>query len=77
MEEYRGREEEVLAGATGEHKEISKPDDEKLAEKIAGEMQETRNNNGDGKPGELNDGWGQLLQSLESFPYERYGIKIP
>lgn len=75
-EEFRGREAEVLAGATGEHKEAAKPDDEKLAGKITGEMQETKNHD-DGKPGELNDGWGQLLETLESFPYERYGIKIP
>ncbi|KAK2754776.1 hypothetical protein FQN54_006669 [Arachnomyces sp. PD_36] len=75
-EEYRGREEEVLAGATGEHKEEAKPDAEKLAEKIGGEMQQV-GNNGDGKPGELGDGWGQFLDTLESFPYEQYGIKIP
>lgn len=62
-EEYRGREQEVLAGATGEHKEAE-------GEKLVGI-------NGDGKPGELNDGWGQFLETLESFPYERYGIKIP
>ncbi|KAA8575454.1 hypothetical protein EYC84_004611 [Monilinia fructicola] len=27
--------------------------------------------------GELDDGWGQLLPSLENFPYETYGIVIP
>ncbi|KAB8305011.1 hypothetical protein EYC80_004316 [Monilinia laxa] len=27
--------------------------------------------------GELDDGWGQLLPSLENFPYETFGIVIP
>jgi pseudouridine-5'-monophosphatase len=75
-EEYRGREEEVLAGATGEHKEAAKSEDERLAEKIGSEMQKTRNH-GDGKPGEIGDGWGEFLETLERFPYERYGIQIP
>ena len=64
LEEYRGREEEVLAGLTGEHK----GDDEEIS---GGEKEKVNRN---GKPGELNDGWGTLLRTLEDFPYERYGI---
>jgi pseudouridine-5'-monophosphatase len=26
--------------------------------------------------GALDDGWGQLLSTLEDFPYERYGIEV-
>ena len=29
-----------------------------------------------GAPGEIDDGWGELLESLENFPYEHYGIKV-
>ncbi|KAI9648713.1 hypothetical protein NHQ30_003353 [Ciborinia camelliae] len=32
---------------------------------------------GDGEdPGEIDDGWAQLLPSLENFPYELYGIAV-
>lgn len=31
---------------------------------------------GHASPGVVGDGWGELLPSLENFPYERYGIKI-
>ncbi|CAN8101895.1 unnamed protein product [Discula destructiva] len=27
--------------------------------------------------GEVDDGWGQYLETLENFPYERYGITVP
>ncbi|PHH87210.1 hypothetical protein CDD83_9177 [Cordyceps sp. RAO-2017] len=51
--EYTGREEEVLAGRTGEA--------------------------GDADPdqvGEPGDGWAEYLASLESFPFDRYGIVV-
>lgn len=53
-EEYTGREEEVLAGRTGEAGDV---DLHQL--------------------GELGDGWAEYLVSLESFPYENFGIVIP
>jgi len=27
--------------------------------------------------GEVGDGWGEYLETLEDFPYERYGIVVP
>jgi pseudouridine-5'-monophosphatase len=29
-----------------------------------------------GQPGENDDGWAELLSTLEEFPYERYGIEV-
>ena len=63
LEEYRGREKEVLAGLTGEHKEA-----EVEAEAAAGTK--------DGAPGEIDDGYGTLLKSLEDFPYQQFGIGV-
>jgi pseudouridine-5'-monophosphatase len=72
LEAYKGREEEVLAGLTGAHKEEEKSDAEKEADQLqAGRIQDA------GKPGILGDGWGQLYTSLEDFPFARYGIQIP
>ncbi|KAJ5541063.1 HAD superfamily hydrolase [Penicillium frequentans] len=72
LDTYQGREEEVLAGLTGSHKESEKSAVEKEAEGlVAGRGQSS------GTTGKLGDGWGQLLATLEDFPYERYGIRIP
>ncbi|KAL3463906.1 HAD-like domain-containing protein [Aspergillus heterothallicus] len=71
LETYKGREEEVLAGLTGEHKEEEKSEQEKEAEGlVAGRLQSA------GKPGQLGDGLGQVLSTLENFPYETYGIRL-
>ncbi|GLA35308.1 hypothetical protein AnigIFM63309_010711 [Aspergillus niger] len=70
LESYKGREDEVLAGLTGEHKEAEKTEPEREADEIvAGRLKSA------GKPGEIGDGMGELLPSLENFPYEHYGIK--
>ncbi len=53
-EGFDGREDEVLAGRTGEAGMV---DLHQL--------------------GEVGDGWAEYLQSLENFPYERYGIVVP
>jgi pseudouridine 5'-phosphatase len=65
LEVYSGREEEVLSGRTGEHKEddLEHTEDPPLA-------------GSPGKPGEIGDGWGELLNSLEEFDYEKYGIEV-
>lgn len=71
LQEYRGREEEVLAGLTGEHKEEEKSEQEKEAD----EMKRARID-GAGTPGRVNDGWAELVGSLEEFSYEKYGIGV-
>jgi len=70
LSEYRGREEEVLAGLTGEHEEV----EEKNAEiGVVDGMEKERKA---GAPGVVGDGWGRLLSSLEEFPYGEYGISV-
>ncbi|KAA8625149.1 haloacid dehalogenase-like hydrolase [Pyrenophora tritici-repentis] len=66
--EYKGREKEVLAGLTGEHKE----DEEAQLQKT--EVEVFQGKRRVGMPGEIDDGWGRLHHSLENFPYESYGI---
>ena len=70
LKEYKGREEEALAGLTGAHK-----DEDEKAEVVEEEAQaEARAKS---RPGKIGDGWGQLLETLENFPYPRYRISIP
>lgn len=59
---YAGREKEVLAGLTGEHKEDIPPAVETAGQRVQG------------APGQVDDGWGTLLKSLEQFPYSNYSI---
>ena len=65
LEVYRGREEEVLAGRTGEHKEDDIDHTEGIP--LAGSP---------GFPGELMDGWAEMLTSLEDFDCKKYGIEV-
>lgn len=67
---YKGREAEVLAGLTGEHKEAEKSVSEKEADELTAERLQSA-----GKPGHLNDGFAEVLSTLQDFPYERYGIQ--
>ncbi|KAJ4986918.1 haloacid dehalogenase-like hydrolase [Stagonosporopsis vannaccii] len=69
LDEYRERKEEVLAGLTGEHKE----DEEQQLQKTEVEVRQGKRQFG--MPGEIGDGWGRLLSSLEDFPYESYGME--
>lgn len=71
LEAFKGREDEVLAGRTGSHKE----DEKTPAEKEAEELQAWRVQ-GAGIPGAIGDGLGQLVTTLENFPYDRYGIRL-
>jgi pseudouridine-5'-monophosphatase len=68
LKEYQGREEEVLAGLTGEHKEAAGQAELGSATQ-GGEVLKGE------KPGVVGDGWAVLLGSLEGFPYERFGIE--
>lgn len=67
---YREREEEVLAGLTGEHREEEKTGFEKEADSLRAERIQ-----GAGRPGEVGDGWAELIGSLKDFEYGKYGIK--
>lgn len=62
LKEYRGREEEVLAG---------------IANGFFGEEEGDALIRGKrGPPGVVGDGWAELRQSLEDFPYAKYGIDL-
>ncbi|KAF2029409.1 HAD-like protein [Setomelanomma holmii] len=68
LQEYKGREAEVLAGLTGEHKE----DEEQQLQRT--EVDVAQGKRRVGQPGEINDGWAKLLRTLENFPHEDFGI---
>jgi pseudouridine-5'-monophosphatase len=77
LNEYRGREKEVLAGLTGAHDD-SKDEGiqvvEAVKEDIKGKEERTHARI-PGRPGEIDDGWAMYVKSLEEFPYEWFGIK--
>ncbi|GAM85010.1 hypothetical protein ANO11243_030130 [Dothideomycetidae sp. 11243] len=63
--EYKGKEKEVLAGRSGMvHAHTAKPSGE-------GEVEDDMAI----PPGEIDDGWGRMILSLEDFDYASYGIK--
>jgi pseudouridine 5'-phosphatase len=66
LEVYQARVEEVLAGATGEHKESD------LIHKDGG----TPLAGSPGSPGSIGDGWAEKLSSLSEFNFDRYGIVV-
>ena len=70
LNEYKGREPEVLAGLTGEYKEIEEKNEEIGVVEAHGKERKK------GAPGAIGDEWARLLQTLESFPYRDYGIKV-
>lgn len=69
LKEYKGREERVLAGLMGEHKEVEEKNESLGVAKADGEVKK-------GAPGEEGDGWGVLLNTLEGFDYARFGIEV-
>ncbi|KAL6891642.1 HAD-like protein [Trichoderma longibrachiatum] len=58
------------------HKELKKLYAGREAEVLAGRMGEAGEVDMH-QVGELDDGWGEYLASLEDFPYEKYGIVVP
>lgn len=68
LEIYSEVQPQVLAGMVGETDRLDVPC---LAEPEAWRA------NSPGQPGHVNDGYGRLYSSLENFPYETYGIRIP
>jgi len=71
LNEYRGKEAEVLAGRTGMSEEQKGEKEEE-----AGKTDPTTGDVKKDKAGQLDDAWGRLFHSLEDFPYKDYGIKI-
>lgn len=67
--EYQGREKEVLAGLTGEHKETEEEKAKKAQDMAEGKRQT-------GMPGSIDDGWAKLFSTLENFPYDDYQMAI-
>lgn len=66
-EEFKGREPEVLAGRCEER-------GEKENKEIGSAQREEEDFRG--WPSKIGDGWGEQLDSLEGFPYRRYGIEV-
>lgn len=63
LNEYKGKEKEVLAGRSGMvHAEVGSAENGNDMSKDA--------------PGEIDDGWGKFVPTLENFDYASYGIKI-
>ncbi|MCJ1311984.1 Pseudouridine-5'-phosphatase [Agyrium rufum] len=74
VNEFTGREAEVLAGKGGFNTEEEKDAEDGIAGSGVTEtdgMPEILQ----GWPGKLDDGWGEQVMSLEDFDYARYGIK--
>lgn len=74
LKEFEGREEKVLAGLMGQYREEEK--EEEQEQELGGKKDESGIVRQSGKPGEIGDGWGRLLLSLEDFPYAEYGIEV-
>lgn len=85
LKEYTGREKQVLAGLTGEYKDDvtqgthtddHRPNTTTTAPTTTSSSSSSSSSRRPGAPGQIDDGWGELLHSLEDFSYERYGIKV-
>ncbi|KAI6893806.1 putative HAD superfamily hydrolase [Hortaea werneckii] len=79
--EMEGREAEILAGRMGTHEEVEAKNREIGTVVDAGGGGEENGAAGakrkEGAPGEMGDGWGKFLETLEGFPYAEYGIRVP
>lgn len=85
LAEFKGREKEVLAGLTGQHKDdvetpkrsvnIDGGDKTITVEGDSGTVIDIAKHSIPGGSGRhIDDGWGKLVTTLEEFPYENYGI---
>ncbi|KAL9529040.1 hypothetical protein SMMN14_07140 [Sphaerulina musiva] len=74
LKEFEGREERVLAGLMGQYREEEK--EEEQEQELGGKKDESGIVRQSGQTGEIGDGWGRLLLSLEDFPYAEYGIEV-
>ncbi|KAI7188677.1 putative haloacid-halidohydrolase [Hortaea werneckii] len=73
--EMEGREGEILAGRMGTHEEVEAKDRE--IGTVVGGGEEEAGKRKEGASGEVGDGWGRFLETLEGFPYAEYGIRVP
>lgn len=71
LNEYKGREELVLAGRAGMGEKEEEAKNVTLG-KVDGHTGEKTKD----VPGEVGDGWARLFGSLEDFPYADYGINV-
>ncbi|KAI9660276.1 MAG: hypothetical protein M1831_003584 [Alyxoria varia] len=62
LQEFRGREKEVLAGLAGEYEGKIEP------------IVDASQGRAPGMPGQADDGWAILLESLVDFPFRKFGI---
>lgn len=67
LKEYKGREKEVLAGRANGHQD-GEVKDALVEAGAAGRVT--------GQPGKVDDGWAELLLSLEDFPWAKYGFSL-
>lgn len=65
LKEYGGREKEVLAGITNAHQDAEVRD---AMVKSGADERVT------GQPGKVDDGWGELIHSLEDISWAKYGL---
>lgn len=74
LNEYKGREKEVLAGLAGMGDESERKRDAEMrtADKKTGEVK----TEAEVRPGKIDDGWARLFATLEDFPYKDYGIHV-
>ena len=66
LKEYRGREREVLAG-------VANGTDEEVNEAM---MEAGARGRMIGRPGRMDDGWAEMVLTLEGFPYARFGVEL-
>ncbi|KAF3766887.1 HAD-like protein [Cryphonectria parasitica EP155] len=59
------------------HPKLKELYDGREGEVLAGRTGEAGEGVDEHQLGEVDDGWGEYLPSLENFPYERYGIVVP
>lgn len=70
FEEMKGKEDTILAGLMGEYQEVEEKNEQ------LGIVEHDGQEKKKGAPGEIGDGWGRLLHTLEDFPYASYDVNV-
>jgi len=70
LQEMKGKEDLILAGQMGEHKEVMQKNEQ------LGVVEQDGHGRKKGAPGEVGDGWARFLPTLENFPYDSYKIRV-